>query len=418
MSIVTYSNARHRARRFLCLLSAASLAFASLAAGAGELERRQAKRIHDRIAGVPPDNATLDRMEAELVANRPENAVAIAMAHPAFYNVTLKNYVAPWTNEEQSVFVPLNDYTATVIGIIRDDIDFREILSGDIIYVGANSLGLPAYSNSNNDHYAALEAQAVDMSDPANLVRRAQSQITGLPAEATAGVLTSRAAARAFFVDGTNRAMFNFTLLNHLCLDMNAIKDSSRPSDRIRRDVTRSPGGDSRIYMNACLGCHAGMDPMAQAYAYYEWEYGGDADSGRLDYNATPELNPDTGETTRVQPKYHINQNNFKWGYHTPDDRWSNYWRRGPNAARFGWGNCPGTLDQNGVCHGQGAKSLGEELANSEAFASCQVEQVYKAVCFRPPGNAELAAAVAEFRNSGYRLKTVFASAAIACMGD
>ena len=42
-----------------------------------------------------------------------------------FYNVTLKNFAAPWTNRDQSVFVPLNDYIATVIGMIRDDRAFQ-----------------------------------------------------------------------------------------------------------------------------------------------------------------------------------------------------------------------------------------------------------------------------------------------------
>ncbi len=416
MHIAKHPNARRRGRRLVCLLTAISLALAGFTASAAEVDRRQAKRIHDRIAGVPPTNAVLDDMEAAIMAGNPEAAADIAMQNPAFYNVTLKNFVTPWTNEEQSVFAPLNDYTATVIGIIRDDVDFREILYGDIIYVGAGVT--PAYSNSSNAHYEAIENAHLNLGDPNVLVADTQSNVMGLPAAATAGVMTTRAAARAFFVDGTNRAMFNFTLLNHLCIDLNAIKDNSRPSDRIRRDVTRSPGGDSRIFMNACLGCHAGMDPMVQAFAYYDWSYSGDADTGMLDYNSVAEINDASGENTRVQAKYHINENNFKWGYHTPDDRWSNYWRRGPNAARFGWGTCPGTVDQNGVCHGQGAKSLGMELADTEAFASCQVEKVYKAVCFRPPSNAELAATVAVFKNSGYRLKRVFARAAVDCMGN
>ncbi len=421
MQIAKHPNARFRGRRLACLLTAVSLVFTSLAATAADLERRQAKRIHDRIAGVPPTNAVLDDMEAAIVAGNPEAAADIAMQNPAFYSVTLKNFITPWTNEEQTVFAPLNDYTATVIGIIRDDIDFRQILSGDILYVGNNVT--PAYSNASNAHYEAIENAHLNLGDTNVLVQTTQSSVTGLPASATAGVLTTRAAARAYFIDGTNRAMFNFTLINHLCLDLNAIKDNSRPSDRIRRDVTRSPGGDSRIFMNACLGCHAGMDPMVQAYAYYDWNYTTDPDAGMLDFNVNPEINGASGENTRVQTKYHINENNFKWGYHTPDDHWTNYWRRGPNRNRFGWSpTCPdGSLADShphGLCEGNGAKSLGQELANTEAFASCQVEKVYKTVCFRPPSNTELSNAVAEFKSSGYHLKRVFARAAVDCMGN
>ena len=67
--------------------------------------------------------------------------------------------------------------------------------------------------------------------------------------------------------------MFRFTLMNHLCMDLEQLKDFSRPMDRIRQDVSRSPGGDSTLFLTQCVSCHSGMDPMAQAFAYYEWDY-------------------------------------------------------------------------------------------------------------------------------------------------
>ena len=66
--------------------------------------------------------------------------------------------------------------------------------------------------------------------------------------------------------------MFRFTMINHLCHDMEQLMDTTRPTDRIRQDVARSPGGDSRIFLNNCVGCHSGMDPMAQAFAYYNFD--------------------------------------------------------------------------------------------------------------------------------------------------
>ena len=115
----------------------------------------QAKRLHDRIAGVPPDDDTLVDMASDIQAGRALDAALTATEAPEFYNVTLKNFAAPWTNRERSVFVPLNDYIATVIGIVRDEIDFREVLSGDILYLGFGS-GIPPYSNFDNAHYQAL----------------------------------------------------------------------------------------------------------------------------------------------------------------------------------------------------------------------------------------------------------------------
>ncbi len=380
-------------------------------ASAGDLERRQAKRIHDRLAGVPPTDlivgpsgeTTLELMEADILAGNPEAAAQRAMDNPGFYDVTLKNFAMPWSNEAQDVFAPLNDYVATVIGMVRDDVPFNEVLSADIIYVGDSGKvpGLPAYSNTDNNHYAYLENNSANLKDV--LIQQPQSTTTGLPAGATAGVITTRAAARAFFIDGTNRAMFRFTMINHLCTDLDPIKDTSRDPGRIRQDVSRSPGGDSRIFLNNCVGCHAGMDPMAQAFAYYNYQYpAGDEEAGQLVYTAGS-----------VQPKYLINSDTFKFGYVTPDDHWDNYWRAGPNSA-LGWSSSlPGS--------GNGAKSLGEELAATDAFAQCQAKKVFKTVCLRDPAIAdgtEINNLVSAFKNSNYNLKAVFAGAAVACMGD
>ncbi len=394
----------------ICSLALVVLMLISFTAHAGPKD--QAKRMHDRIAGVPADDAKLNEMAA-LISTDAIAAAELATEHPAFYNVTLKNFVTPWTNEPQTVFAPLNDYTATVIGIVRDDRDFRQVLFDDVLYVGKSGLGLPAYSNSNNNHYEALESQGHSLFD--SLEFKQQSVVTGLPANATAGVMTTRAAAKAFFIDGTNRAMLRFTFLNHLCNDLEQIKDVTRSPDRVRQDVSRSPGGDSRIYMNSCVGCHAGMDPLAQAYAYYNYEYDVDTDEagefGRLDYNASGDIDPDTG--MRVQAKYHINATNFKYGYATPDDRWDNYWRNGPNAV-LGWD----TNSEGVASGGYGAKTMGVELANSEAFASCQVKKVFKTVCFNEPTNAQLSTLTTSFKNNDYKLKRVFAESAVMCMGD
>jgi hypothetical protein len=359
--------------------------------------RTQAKRLHDRIAGVPPSASILNQMANLIASNQAVAAANIALQAPSFYNVTLKNFVTPWTNRDQTVFAPLNDYTATVIGMVRDDVPFNTVLSGDILYVGG--AGLPAYSNTDNNLYQALEDQDLNLASPSVLVQTTQSAATGLPAGATAGVMTTRAASQAFFINGTNRAMFRFTLINHLCKDMEQVQDTTRPPDRIRQDVSRSPGGDSRLFLNGCIGCHSGMDPLAQAFAYYNW----DATAGQLVYTAN-----------QVQPKYLINSDNFKTGYVTKDDGWSNYWRKGSNQL-LGWNSqLPGT--------GSGAKSMGQELAGSDQFARCQVEKVFKTVCLRPPVNAadrsQVDSITAAFKANGYKLKDVFASAAVYCMGD
>jgi hypothetical protein len=371
------------------LLSGVSIALAG--------PREQAARIHDRLAGVPADEATLTQMAAVLPGN-PTAAANIAMNNPNFYAVTLKNFAAPWTNRDHSAFVPLNDYVTLVMGMVRDDVPFNQILTANMLYTAPTVS--PAPSATSNAHFEALEQRMREPTfNQSQLAPTTQTAVYGTPDAATAGAITTRAAAEAFFIAGTNRAMFRFTLMNHMCMDMEQVLDTTIAPDRIRQDVSRSPGGDSRVFMNNCIGCHAGMDPLAQAFAYYTF----DDTQQRLVY--TPGA---------VQPKYFNNDTTFADGFVTPDDSWHNHWRQGQNAL-LGWNQAlPG--------QGTGAKSLGEELAGTQAFAQCQVQKVFKAVCLRDAvdqaDRSQIATMTNTFRNNNFNLKQVFAESAGYCMGN
>ena len=409
MNVMTAGTGPGRAPR-ATLTACALLLFAQPLAPALAGPNEQAKRIYERIAGVPPSAAELAQMTnaicggacaAGAAGAAPGSAglvqaAAVATGAPGFYNVTLKNLAMPWTNRSATVFSPLNDYVATVIGMVRDNVPFNTALSADVIYT-SNASGLPVPSAANNNHYATAEQNGVDLMS--TLVAGTQSGVYGTPTAATAGIMTTRGAASAFFINGTNRAMFRFTMINHFCNDMPTLMDTTRPSDRIRQDVARSPGGDSRIFLNNCVGCHSGMDPMVQAFAYYNF----DATSGQMVY--TP---------GQVQAKYFINAFNFPFGFVTPDDSWDNRWRTGPNTV-LGWsGSLPGS--------GNGAKSLGQELGASTTFARCQVSKVFQAVCFRAPASstdlATVSALTSSFTSGGYNLKQVFQQSAAACPGS
>ncbi|MCR8922374.1 hypothetical protein NO559_06295 [Dasania sp. GY-MA-18] len=406
--------------------------------------REQARRIHDRLTGTPPSENMLNRMTAAITAGNAVQAAEYAMdgapdigsgaeaANGNFYNVVVKNWITPATNQSFNAFAPLNDYSATVIGMVRDSgatdtytpsimVDFRELLSGDIIYTG-NIPGIPAYNNSDNNHYEFLENSAANMGDDSVLQYQPQSSVTGIATAGIAGVQTTRAAARAFFIDGTNRAMFRYTLVNHLCMDLEQLKDTTRPSDRIRQDVSRSPGLDSTLFLNQCVGCHSGMDPMAQAYAYHQYDYPTEADMPGASQEQREELGQLLYTPGAVQPKYLINATTFAPGYVTPNDHWTNYWRLGDNSERIGWLN-PAIDDGTNLAlnpqysEGIGASSLGRELAHSKAFTSCQVKKTYRSVCGREPGPADSAdvnSIAANFNASG-NMKRVFAEVAVAC---
>jgi hypothetical protein len=361
--------------------------------------REQAKRIHDRLAGVPPSAVVLDEMQAKVAAGDAIGAATQAMQNPAFYNTTVRELATPWSNRDRSVYAELNDTTATVIGMVRDDVPFDQVLYEDIVYLGSDTATALEYAQTDNAHYLDLQQNRVDLSNTTNLVRATQSSLPGamIGAADTAGIMTTRGFAQAFLVAGTNRAAVRFASLNLLCMDMEDFRDVSAWPDRVRQDVSRSPGGDSNLFLNDCLACHAGLDGLAGAFAFYDF----DATAGRLNYTVNA-----------VQPKFLKDANTFPYGYQTLGDSWINYWRTGPNAF-VGW---------NGAGSGDGAKSLGMELARTRKFSECSVKRVFEKVCYRSPNGVADLQAVQTMANSfeanNRSLKRVFAETAVYCMGE
>jgi hypothetical protein len=362
--------------------------------------REQAKRMHDRLAGVPPSEAVLTSMTAKIQGGDTLGAAMEAMDNPAFINTTIKDWATPWTNRDQSVYRDLNDATATVMGMVRDDVPFDQILYADTVYVGTAEATNDAYAVDNNDHYVDMQNRRRDFSDPSILVPMSQSALNDqLAAGDTAGIMTTRGYAEAFLVAGTNRAALRFATLNFMCMDMENFRDKSSYPDRVRQDVDRSPGGDSKIFMNDCLTCHAGMDGLAGAFAYYDF----DEEAQRLVYTDGV-----------VQPKYLNDPGVFRTGFATTGDSWVNYWRSGQNSW-VGW-NAP----NNGV--GRGAKSLGMELAATRQFSECQVKKAFEKVCHRSPNGAADIQAVTNIANSfeanNRNMKRIFGETAAYCMGN
>jgi hypothetical protein len=356
------------------------------------IDRPTATALYTRITGVPPSKATLDAMVA---AATPQAAAAIATAAPQFYNVTLRNIFAAESNRDQSVFVPLNDYTVTAIGMVHDDVPYNTALSADILYTLKGVT--PAAKPTDNAHYQAADTTAVDIS--ANLVATQQTAAYGYPAAAVAGLITTRAGAIQHFDAGTNRRGYSINIINQTCHAMEQIMDTSLPSDRVRQDVAASPGGDSRVRLQSCLGCHSHQDPMAGAFAYYNF------DETKMQMVYTPGT---------VQPKYFINATNNPAGYVTVDDSWESRMRLGgadTNIFKF---------DPALPGKGNGAASFGQEIAGSDAFATCQVQKAFKAVCLRAPSSSkddiEIGNLTSSFKN-GYKFKQVFADAAVYCTG-
>jgi hypothetical protein len=416
--------------------------------------RDQAYRLYNRIAGVPPTPEQLDILEGLVSQGNIKEASMMAMDHDLFYNETLKKMFAPWSNEPMAVTysrpngtpgVILNDYTATLIGMVRDNKPFNEVLSHDYLYVGEGTgvpADLPPYAPENNDHYIQLEARRVNLKDA--LVERKQTEL--IPAIAgrqeelgpdgtpmvPAGIMTSRAFSEAYYNAGTNRAPFRFLLMTYLCEDVQTYHDTTIVTDKIRRDVERNA-----LFVTKCQGCHAGMDGLTGAFAYMDW----DDEAQKMIYskptagltlaelqdetgdykcsNAELGNNPDAARFAEfcVRPKYRSNATEFPDGSTTVNDSWINYWNQGQNAAKIGW---PGPV---GVAHqGSGPRSFGELMGNTNQFATCMAKRSFRQVCFRDPtGQSELAqvnALANNFKANSYNMKNLIADAMSLCLGE
>ena len=392
------------------LLMAMLIPSALVHAGSREI----AYKLHNRLTSVPPKPAVLDQMAALIESGDAQGAAELAMENPNFYNLTLKNWIKPWSNQDQSVRVQMNDYVATILGVIRDDLPFNSILHDDIIYtVNLSSLAANsrAYAMNNNDHYSGAESQNSDFK--ATLVRAKQSDVTvaaaavfnaaqmaamnndrqtGLPAEATAGVTTTRNGAANYFSAGTNRRPNRFIFINYLCKDYEDVHDITIPDFRVGRDVERNPGGDSRTFKNRCVGCHAGQDALRGAYAFYDF-------------------NNDAILYTPTQVRGKMNQNNYyPQGFVTTNDSWINTWATGQNAS-LGW---------RGETSGNGAKSVGMMFSKTRAFSECMAKKVFKLVCIKDAKSPEDLASVELNANSfeannEYSMKKLIAKTSAGC---
>jgi hypothetical protein len=430
--------------------------------------QEQAKRLHARFTGVPPSRAVLEQLTNLLEADRVVDAAFVAMQNSHFYQVVLFNLFSGASNVSGNADIELNDFTALVLGLIRDNERFDQVLYGDVFYtandetmtynvnfsgvttpVNLNGAAFPLVRNADgtndfnqnppanrvrppfrladtnnasniryddNNHYVDLQRLSnwIDL-----LQKRSQASTYGFlnpdqrpVAEDIAGALTTRHFGSEFMNMGTNRRAFRFTAKNFLCKDMEQLADSSAPDFRARQDVDRSPGGNSLNFKAKCAGCHAGMDSFAGAFAYFDYV------NGRLAYNRNALQNNNN--------KQFRQSNVYPEGFRLQNNSWINVWNRGPNLS-LGWRTpSTGAIDQ-----GIGAKALGSALAATEQFGNCMAQKAFQRICFRSPTPAEenqLEDLAREFElgwselssynaSNPYNMRALFAQVSSLCFG-
>lgn len=342
---------------------------------------REAKRLLERIAGtkVPGDHPLLPQIKNHIQSGRWYQAADVAMQHPDFLNVTVKQMALKMSTRDESITTQFNDFAAAFIGVVRDDRDARNLLMGNFQYIGdidkaPQGVNIRSEYSSHivksNDHYADLDSFKVDLGQilkPLSGQMILQSRTDTLVYNPDpAGVLTSRAFMSAHTTAGTNRRPVEFTFRQFMCSPIEEWADTAVSDSRIGRDIDRYPGGDHTRFQVSCKGCHTVMDGFRGAFS--KWNLGNGFISNR-----DVQLNGDGSITGGVEGKLNQNSGVFPNGYVTVDNSFVNNARGPANAARFGW--------RGDVTGGYGVKDFGQMVANSSRFSECMVKRVFESVC-------------------------------------
>lgn len=372
--------------------------------------REKALSIYKRLNGVsaPIDSPILKQMEPLIVAGNIAGAARLATAERGFLNVVVKDFAAKMSTREETVAAPFSDFVATVVGVTKDNVDARQLLTGNFTYRGIAGLANVRAAEvadilSSNNHYADIESQGLDLrtslarSDTQKLVNTTGAAVDN---PEPAGLITTRAFMEAHATAGTNRRIIEYTFREFLCVPMTDFADATGSDAMVGRDVDRFPGGSNEKFQVTCKACHSNHDPLRPAVARFDF-------ADNIVKHALVLPNGTGANQMRQSPvgissKMNQNATVFPEGYAVNDSTWVNQANRGANIDFFGW---------RGWQTGNGVNQFGSMISSAEAFSRCMAKRVYQSVCKRDPASFEspmIRQAALNFESSNYNLRTLF----------
>jgi len=302
------------------------------------------------LTGAPMSSAspTFQRVATMIEQNKLLDAAALITREKNFLQIRLRNFAAPLSSKTFSPLEPFNDLQSLIIGITRDELDARLILTGNLRYSG-EGLGLPVVSRANNEHYLQFDNNGYDLTRD---LKRVNSQWSDLAIGT--GAFSTRTWAKNTYEAGTNRRAVKLAFETFLCAPIESWKTRGLPDDFVRRDVDRAPAGDPATFLNHCRGCHAPMDAIGGAFARFNFV------DNQIVYDAN-----------KVMEKMNQHQDVYPAGYVTIDDSWTNLLANSA-LVDFGW---------RSEAKGTGIQSFAQTLADSVAFSRCMASRVLKEIC-------------------------------------
>lgn len=349
----------------------------------------KAAEIYNRLTGVktPIYNPILQQIALKLDGNDPVGAAALVTEHSLFYNLTVKNFAARMSNRDETINVPLNDFTATIIGATRDNLNAKTLLYDNFYYqADPTKAAVPSDEIDDilksNNHYESLDRGDFDLKSV--LIKKTPQLLfdgnNAVSNPTPSGLLTTRQWAAAHFIAGTNRRAVEFSLREFTCTPIENAADSSGPEDVIGRDIDRNPGGSMSKFATSCRACHTVMDGFRPAFAFMTFSNNFLKHSLLVPNSTANNLNEDNSnaigvhvDAPKVARKFNRNETTFPGGKIVKDDIWVNNANSGTNKTNFGWTRT----------NGQGITDFGKAIAESKAFPKCMAKRVFFTVCKR-----------------------------------
>ncbi len=399
--------------------------------------RTKAQLIYKRITGInsPIDNPVIKAMEPLVGTGNLVDAALLATQENAFYNITVRDFAARMSTREGSVNVPLNDMSATIIGAVRDNLDGRQLLTGNFSYRGDQTLVVAGDDEKtdflmSNRHYESLEKGRYDLArvlrkvDGQKLYNGATDSIVLHPD--TAGVITSRAFMEAHADAGTNRRLVERTMQEFLCIPIQQWADTQATDTYVGRDVDRAPGNEHAKYKTTCRTCHSVMDSFRGAFAKVDFSSNYVKHTGVMGSAFAPNEAANTNpglmyqDPPEIAGKMNRNKDEFPAGNPVETAEWVNNAGRGLNAEYFGW---PAVPSGQATHKGDGMRSFATLVSQSHAFPRCMAMRAFRAACKREPTAEEkpdLYAIADTFKSKAVNIREIFARVSVSqhCIGQ
>ena len=339
-----------------------------------------------RLTGLDPRPADMVSIRQQLGPQATDAQVAeYFTGHPDFTNIRLASFASKLSNETAEPYEPIDDFQVAVLASIRQGLNFQSI------FTQAFSLALESGTFLTATFEPAFELGRIFQSQD-EMAKGVKIVLNPAQPLYTEGLFVTDGFAKRFLSNGTNRRQIRAVFDVFLCTKIERWKDATLDPYYIGQDVSRFPGGKNDEFKDNCSSCHAPMDAMRGAWAYFTY-----SEQARI-----------VQKTSTVQEKYLLNGDVTKEIYNlfgTSDDSWENLLIEEVQQNYYGWRT---------ETSGKGPRQFATMITSARRFDECMTMRVLQEFCELPSeqigqmiNHPEFKRLYDGLRTSGYNMKNL-----------